>query len=251
MNERHSVICGPSSSLPRVRFVTCVVASGLAAMGAVAPSRSLAQVPRSSPNAQLLEDYQQAEQERDRLQTENGQLKQQLAAAQQQLRAAREELATARSSAGATRSALAASRVRSQGYATDLDRARANLKTLIGRFGDTIVSLRAVETSRDTLRRQLAASRTALNACAQRNADLYNVAEQVLRRYEHQGLFHYLARYEPFTRLEQTRIDNYVDGYRQRAQELRVPRPVTVESNGAGSAASPTPPAPSPAARKP
>jgi chromosome segregation ATPase len=238
-----------SGSLPQARFAACVLACGFVVVGAAVPSRSYAQVPRSSPNAQLLEDYQEAERARDQLQAQNRQLKRQLETIQQQLRSSRAELSAAKSSAGATRNALAAARVQSQGYSTDLDQARANLKTLIGRFGDTIVALRAVESSRDVLRKQLATREAALNTCAERNADLYNVATQVLQRYEHQGLFHYLARYEPFTRLEQTRIDNYVDDYRQRAQELRLSRPVTVESNGPG--ASPKRSAPSPAARKP
>jgi chromosome segregation ATPase len=244
-SKRH----GRGWGLPRTRGLTRALAVGLAVIGVGVASLAVAQVPRSSPDAQLIEEYQQAVSARDQLQTQNAKLKSELATAQQELRAARSQLASSKSSAGATRSALAKVRAQSQDYATQLDRAHADLKTLIGRFGDTIVSLRALEASRGALRQQLAASRTALDTCVERNADLYGVAEQVLHRYEHQGLFRYLARYEPFTRLEQTRIDNYVDDYRQRAQALRVQRPAD-EPNAGKSAASKKPLAP-PAARKP
>jgi chromosome segregation ATPase len=229
----------PHSS--RVSVFACVLATALAAAGLGLASRALAQVPRSSPNAQLIEEYQQAERARDQLQTQNAKLKQRLASAEQQLKAARVQLAAAKSSAGANRSALAAARAQSQGYASDLDRTRANLKKLIGQFGDTIVSLRALESNRDTLRQHLATTQADLNTCVERNADLYGVAEEVLKRYEHQGLFSYLARYEPFTRLEQTRIENFVDDYRQRAQELRAPPPSTAASKGEKSNATSTP----------
>ena len=53
------------------------------------------------------------------------------------------------------------------------------------------------------------------------NLQLYEISNEVLNRYEHVGLFTKVSATEPFTRITRTRIENLVDEYRARAQELR------------------------------
>jgi hypothetical protein len=43
-----------------------------------------------------------------------------------------------------------------------------------------------------------------------------------LKRYEHVGMFTKVSAAEPFTRITRTRLENLVDEYRIKAQDLRV-----------------------------
>ncbi len=51
---------------------------------------------------------------------------------------------------------------------------------------------------------------------------LYELNRDILDRYERVGLFTKVSASEPFTKITRTRLENLVDEYRQRAQELRV-----------------------------
>jgi len=109
------------------------------------------------------------------------------------------------------------------------------MQELISRFRETVTQLRAVESDRTLLQQQLTQSKAAFDKCAQANYQLYQVNNEVLDRYAHQGAFSYLARAEPFTRIKRTEIDNLVLEYRERAEELRV-KPA---ASGAGVATAP------------
>jgi hypothetical protein len=78
-----------------------------------------------------------------------------------------------------------------------------------------------------------------LDVCSQRNNDLYKVNTEVLDRYEHEGAFGHMARAEPFTRLKRTQIENLVDEYRQRAEELELRQS---KGSAVATAPQPTPP---------
>jgi hypothetical protein len=115
------------------------------------------------------------------------------------------------------------------------------MQELIGHFRETVTTLRGVESERTQLQQQLAQSQAAFDKCAERNYALYQVDNEVLDRYQHQGPFSYLARAEPFTRLKRTQIDNLALEYKQRAEELRMKPPA---ANGVGTAPTPPPAAP-------
>jgi chromosome segregation ATPase len=196
----------------------------LAVLVLAAAGRGVAQVERSGggANAQLAAQFQQAVAERTQLQAENDKLKKDLDEAKKQLQAATTQLTAAKAGAGTTQAQLAAAQASSQSNAQALEQSRARLQELVDRYRDTATTLREVETERSHLQQQLAQSKTDFDVCAERNYQLFQVDGEVLDRYEHQGAFSYLARAEPFTRLERTRIENLVDEYRARAEELRV-----------------------------
>jgi hypothetical protein len=129
------------------------------------------------------------------------------------------------------------------------------MQELIDRFKETATQLRDTETERTKLQQQLAQSKADFDKCAVRNYDLYQVDQEVLDRYEHQGAFSYLARGEPFTRIKRTQIDNFVLEYKERAEELRVKKPDSPpEAGGSPQGASASPPSgesAKPAASKP
>ena len=184
-----------------------------------------AQVQRSgggSANAQLAQQYQQAVTERAQLQADNDKLKKQLDDTKKQLDSAKQQLATTKASAGTAASELATAQASAQSSAQTLEQTKARLQELVARFRDTAVTLRDVEADRSQLQQQLLQSRAKFDLCAERNYQLYQVDSEVLDKYEHEGFFSYAARGEPFTRIKRTRIENLVDEYKERAEELRV-----------------------------
>lgn len=182
------------------------------------------QVQRSGggANMQLMQEYQQAVSERDQLKDDNSKLKKDLDDAKKQLEAAQKQLTASKVGASRNEAELAAAQTSSQNNAKALADLRGRAEELVARFRDTVKTLQGVETDRAQLKQQLGQSQSAYDKCAVTNDALYQVASEVLDRYQHQGAFSYLARSEPFTKIKQTQIDNLVVEYRERAEELRL-----------------------------
>ena len=96
------------------------------------------------------------------------------------------------------------------------------MSDLIAQFRTTATSLKEIEAERSKLRADLAQRNQAFDTCAQDNLGLYEAARDVLNCYENTGLFTRVSATEPFTKITRTRIENFVDEYRARAEELRV-----------------------------
>ncbi len=199
----------------------------LALLTVLAAQPIFAQVERSGggENAELLQQYQQAVAERDQLQQDNAKLKKDLDAAKKQLDAVQRQLAASKAGASRSEAELAAAQNSSVSTSKTLADYKSKMDELIARFRQTIDQLRDVETDRTQLRQQVAQTKTAFDQCAQTNAALYQVTNQILDRYEHQGMLSYLARSEPFTRIKRTQINNLALEYRQRAAALRMKQP--------------------------
>jgi chaperonin cofactor prefoldin len=206
-------------SIPRL-FAVIVLAS------VVWTEPALSQVQRSGgggANAQLVQQYQQLASERVQLQADNAKLKKDVDDLKKQLTAAQQQAAA--SKAGAERgqaAALASARAASESSQKSLDESKAKMQELVARFRETITQLHGVESDRAQSQQELSESRSAFDECADRNYSLYQINNEVLDRYEHQGAFSYLERAEPFTRLKRTQVENLVDGYKQKAEELRI-----------------------------
>jgi len=185
-----------------------------------------AQVQRSggggAANAALMQQYQQAVGERDQLHADNEKLKKDSDDLRRQLETVKQQLATTKAGVTRNESALATAQASNENNAKALTDSRARMQELISRFRETVTQLRAVESDRTLLQQQLTQSKAAFDKCAQANYQLYQVDNEVLDRYAHQGAFSYMARAEPFTRIKRTEIDNLVLEYRERAEELRV-----------------------------
>jgi chromosome segregation ATPase len=202
-------------------------------------SDALAQVQRSGggANAQLAQQYQQIVTERAQLQADNDKLKKELDDTKKQLQAAKQQLAASKTSTGSSAAQLAAAQAASQSAAQSLEQTKTRMQQLVDRFRETAVTLRDVESDRSRVQQQLAQSKSDFDRCAERNFQLYQVDSEVLDRYEHEGTLDHLARAEPFTRIKRTQVENLVDEYKTRAEELRVQK----------AAPAPVPPAPAPA----
>jgi cell division septum initiation protein DivIVA len=208
--------------------IASVVAAFALLLGAFFVAPAHAQVQRGggsgggAANAQLMMQYQQVVTERTALQADNGKLKKDLDDLKKQLDAAKQQATASKAGVGRGAAALATAQAANDRSAKELADSKGKMQELIGKFRETATELRGVEAERTQLQQQLAESKTAFDQCAERNYSLYQVDNEVLDRYAHQGAFSYLERAEPFTRIKRTQIDNLVLEYRQRAEELRV-----------------------------
>jgi chaperonin cofactor prefoldin len=212
--------------------------------GALAANTAMAQVQRSggssgAANAQLMMQYQQASTERAQLQADNAKLKKDLEDLKKQLDAANKLAAASKAGVSRDSAQLAAAQAANDRGAKDLADAKGKMQELVGKFRETITQMRGIESERSQLQQQLAQSKTAFDQCADRNYSLYQVDNEVLDRYAHEGAFSHMASSEPFTRIKRTQIDNLVLEYKERAQELRVKKPDAAPGSAAPAGAAP------------
>src|SRR5262249_17511310 len=134
------------------------------------------------------------------------------------LKAGRE--ATQRRARDAT-AALAHTRAQREAVGQGLTQNKAKTQELIGKFRETIQKPRATETRGAKTNQSLAARGQDLKVCIERNVGLYDISNELLNRFEKQGLFTRVALSEPFTRIKRVQLENLIDDYRARAKELR------------------------------
>jgi len=76
------------------------------------------------------------------------------------------------------------------------------------------------------------------NVCMQNNVKLYDSHRDILRQYDNKGVFAALLQREPLTGLKQVEIENLIEEYHDRIDQLRVKTPspaakaVSDEANG-------------------
>jgi regulator of replication initiation timing len=200
-------------------------------------------------NAQLMQQFQQAVSERTQLQAENAKLKKELDDLKKQLGTAQQQATASKAGVDRSQAAVVAARAANDRTEKSLEDSKARMQELVGRFRETITTMRGIETERNQLQQQVAAGQSAYDKCAETNYALYQINSEVLDRYAHQGAFSYMARSEPFTRLKRTQIENLVLEYRQRADELRVKKEAaanTAQRPAAAPITTTTSPAPTP-----
>ena len=184
-----------------------------------------AQVQRSGSDAatRLMQQMQQLSTEKSALKSENDQLKKQVEQLQGELKQAK----AARDEVQAKARNLQASAQRSASDAQtqeQLEKTRGQMQELIGKFRETAQSLRDVETDRALVKTQLAQREREYKTCVDRNVDFYNLNGEILGKLEDRGFLSSFTSVEPFTRIARTRLDNLIEDYRYRADELKVER---------------------------
>ena len=202
-----------------LKVVACAV------LGVGATQLSHAQVQRSGGDAatRVMQQLQQVSAEKASLQAENERLKKDLERVQGELKqanAGRVALeAKNRQLQGATQRSTADAQTQEQ-----LERTRAQVQELVGKFRETAQSLRDVETDRAQVRTQLAQREREHKVCVDRNVEFYELNNEILTKLEDRGFLSSFASVEPFTRIARTRLENLIDDYRYRADELRAER---------------------------
>jgi chromosome segregation ATPase len=170
----------------------------------------------------FMQQYQQLAAEKTALQAQLAQMKKDLDAAHAELAAVKKERDEAKAHTGVSPTAVAQAIGAKESAERNLEQSKQRMNELVARFRETATNLNDVEADRGTLRRELAERNSAFDHCAEDNLQLFELSSDILKRYEHVGLFTKASAAEPFTRITRTRLDNLVDEYRIRAQELRV-----------------------------
>lgn len=184
---------------------------------------STAQVERSgNADARVMQQVQQLTGERASLQAENAKLKQELEQLKKELHRSGTEKAAAENRAKALAANAARGESSSKQAEEQLERNRAQLQELVTKFREMAGTLRDVETDRDSTKSQLAAKEREFKTCVDRNAGLYNLNAEVLDRMANRGFWSSVSEREPFTKLKRVELENLIDDYKYRADELRL-----------------------------
>jgi chromosome segregation ATPase len=181
-----------------------------------------AQTQRSGDaNARAMQQLQQLSSEHAQLKSDNDKLKQEVESLKKQLSAATTGQSLLQQKLKVAESSAARDAGSSQQNAESLEKMRGQMQELITRFRDTAQSLKDVETDRNAARGRLQARDRELTQCIDRNVGLYQLNTEVLDHFEKKGVFSSLAEKEPFTQIQRTRLENLIDGYKERAADLR------------------------------
>jgi Skp family chaperone for outer membrane proteins len=200
----------------KVRMLSMLVACAIAL-----PAH--AQVERSgNVDARVMQQIQALTSERASLQAENAKLEQELQQLKKDLQKSGSERAAAENRAKALAANASRGEATSKQAEEQLERTRAQMQELVAKFRETANTLRDVETDRATVKSQLGAKERELNTCIDRNAALYNLNAEVLDRMESRGFWSSVTEREPFTKLKRVELENLIDGYKYRADELRL-----------------------------
>jgi chromosome segregation ATPase len=170
----------------------------------------------------FMQQYQQLAAEKTVLQAQVAQMKKDLDAAHTELAAVKKERDVAKAHTGVSPTAVAQAIGAKETALRNLDQSKQRMSELVVRFREMATNLKDVEADRSTLRRELGERNSAFDKCAEDNLQLFELSSDILKRYEHVGMFTKVSAAEPFTRITRTRLENLVDEYRIKAQELRV-----------------------------
>lgn len=191
-------------------------ASLLLACGAVG------QVQRSgNDTARVMQQLQQLTAEKTQAQAENAKLKSEVEELKAQLAKSSSALSAAEQRAKKNTASPKDSAALQESNDA-LARSRTQMQELVVKFRETAQILKEVETDRDQLRAKASTQERDLKTCVDRNAGMYMVSDEILRNMEGRGVWDSLANKEPFTKLSRTRLENLIDDYRYRVEELRV-----------------------------
>jgi chromosome segregation ATPase len=198
--------------------MTLGAVSLLLAFGAVA------QVQRSGDaNARVVQQLQQLTAEKAAAQAENAKLKTEVDNLKAQLTKATSALSASEQRAKQVAAGTSAKEAAAMQEINDaLSRARSQTQELLGKYRETAQTLKDVEIDRGQLRAQASTQERDLKTCVDRNAGMYLLTDEILRKVEDRGVWSSLTEKEPFTKISRTRLENLVEDYRYRVDELRV-----------------------------
>ena len=189
-----------------------------------------AQTQRSGgSDARAMQQVQQLSGERAALQSENAKLKEDLEKARKDLEKATADKTSLENKikAGAAEAGRdAASAKQSE---AEVERLRAQMQELVAKFRETAQTLRDVEGDRVAARGELKTQERELKTCIDRNAGLYNLNTEVLDKMSNRGFWAAVGEREPFTKLKRVELENLIDDYKYRADELKLEQQAKAE----------------------
>lgn len=197
----------------------------LLAIASCASTPLFAQAVRSGgDNARALQQMQQLASERTALQADNAKLKDEVADLKKKLdKVTADGATTAARTKNLQQESAQALESRKQ-MTESLEKSRGQMQELVTHFRETAQNLKTVEAERNELRGQLDARNREYATCVDRNVGLYEVNRETLDRLDKHGFWSKAGNAEPFTQISRARLENLIDAYRYRIDELRVER---------------------------
>ena len=188
------------------------------------PAPAQAQTARSggAANPLLLQQMQQLASERTRLQAENAKMKLELEATRKErdtLKNGQQALAQRNRS---TAAALQQANTQHAQATEQIAQNKAEMQALIVKFRDTIQQLKGIEAESTSAKQTIAVTERQLNVCMDHDVALYNLDVEIMSHADHESGFTHLVRMEPITQIGRARLENRVDDYKARANDLRV-----------------------------
>lgn len=207
--------------MKQLYIATAVIAASMLSIHISA----VAQVQRSGGGEaqKFMQQYQQIAAEKAGLQAQLEQMKKELDISKADLATTKKERDALKAHvSGAPVAQMAQLTMSKEAAEKSLEQSKQHMNELVGHFREMANNLKEVEADRTKLRKDLDERNAIFDKCAANNLELYEINGEILDRYEHVGLFTKVSSAEPFTRITRTRIENLVDEYRERAQQLRV-----------------------------
>ncbi len=191
----------------------------------VSTGTAVAQTERTgSDTTRVMMQLQQVTAERTSLQAENDKLKTEIEGLKAQVARVQGEQAALQRRVQTSEVAATRLNSTSEASAAALERARAQTQELLEKFRETADNLRNLEIAKANTEVELGTRQRELTTCVDRNVGLYELNSEILARMEDRGFWTSLTEREPFTRIARTRLENLIDDYRYRVQELRIER---------------------------
>lgn len=196
---------------------------GALILGLASAPAGLAQTERSgNADARIAQQVQQLAAERAALKAENDRLKLELEQVRTELGKASAGKAALENRARSLATNASRGEATAQQATQQLERTRTQMQELVGKFRQTAQTLHDVETQRSALKSELALRERDQQVCVDRNVHLYQLNIEILDRLENRSFWSSLAQREPFTRLKRVELENLIEDYRYRAQELQL-----------------------------
>ncbi|HEY4366971.1 MAG TPA: hypothetical protein VGN07_07015 [Steroidobacteraceae bacterium] len=194
-----------------------------------------AQTERSgNADARVMQQLQQMTAEKSALQAENAKLKQDVEQLRKDLGVASSAKTAAEGKAKALQASASHGEQSGKQAEEQLERTRGQLQELVTKFRETAQALRDVETDRATVKTEFAAQQRDFKTCVDRSAGLYNLNTEILDRMEKHGFWSSVAEREPFTKIKRVELENLIDDYRYRADELKQKEQRAAADKGGG-----------------
>jgi type I site-specific restriction endonuclease len=175
-------------------------------------------------SSRALQQMQQLASERTALQADNAKLKDELADLKKKLDKAISDGAAAAAHTKNLQQESAQELESKKQMTESLEKSRSQMRELVDHFRETAQNLKTVEGERNELKSQLDARNREYATCVDHNVGLYEINRETLGRLDRHGFWSGVRDAEPFTRLSRARLENLIDAYRYRIDELRVER---------------------------
>ena len=153
--------------------------------------------------------------ERDALKTQNDKLTAEKAALEKQLEQEQKKLSGSEGTLDKYRESDAALRDR-------INQDRERMQELVDKFKETAQNLRQVEADRSELKAVSSQQQNDIVACTKKNLELYRADLDLLDRYKSKGVWASLMQREPVTGLKRVEVENMIEEYRKRLDQLQV-----------------------------